>query len=98
MGETSSLRHELQQLRAFHEQHGRSPTSSENRRLNELCRRLRQVRRDPKASFYLGNRKPGEKLSDEIVSVLDSFNFDWEPVVNKPKQYPNTHYKVVSRN
>lgn len=29
-------------------------------------------------------------MSDEILSILDSFNFEWEPVTNKAKQYPNT--------
>ena len=95
-GETTSLRFELQQLKIFHETYGKSPTPNENRRLNKLCSRLRQVRRDPKASFYLGNRKPGEKLSDEIVSMLNSFKFDWEPLVSidKPKQYPNTQGRI----
>jgi len=88
--EPTSLRHEIQQLRVFYEKHGRSPTPSENHRLNELCTRLRQVRRNPtKSHFHIGNRKPGEKLSEEIISMLDSFNFEWEPVA-KPKQYPNT--------
>ena len=90
--ETTSLRYEIQQLKIFYEQHGKSPTSRENLRLYELCSRLRQVRKNPtKAHIHMGNVKPGEQLSDDIVSELDSFNFEWDPVsFNKPKQYPNT--------
>ena len=89
-GETTSVRYELQQLKIFYETYGKSPTLNTNSRLYKLCSRLRQIRRDPKATFIIGNKKPGEKLSDEIVSVLDSFNFQWELVSHKPKQYPNT--------
>ena len=92
-GETTSLRFELQQLKIFHETYGKSPTSKENRRLNDLCSRLRQVRKDPKATFIIGNRKPGEKLSDEIILMLGSFNFVWEP----RKAFQSNHKTLQDR-
>ena len=99
-GKTTSLRYEIQQLRAFHETYGKSPTPNENRRLNELCSRLRKIRRDPaKANMHMGNVKPGEQLSDEIVSMLDSLTLNGSHKHHTPN-LSNTliHCKVVFRN
>ena len=95
-GETTSLRYELEQLKIFHEQHGKSPTPSENRRLSELCKKIRGVRRNPKkGKIKIGNVRPGEQLSDEIISMLDSFNFVWDPASWKTKKRSNTLQDLI---
>ena len=95
-GETTSLRYELEQLKIFHEKYGKSPTPSENRRLSELCKKIRGVRRNPKkGKIRIGNVRPGEQLSGEIISMLDSFNFIWDPPSWNTKKRSNALQDLI---